>query len=148
MADMFKSFKAMNMLHVPTLSIFGPRGEIGDGSSTATVFRDNVVNRSEGSGIYCRYCKDDLFENNFLEEVGYPFGRGFDLPNDAIFVDPAFSANEPNDARTSKGNVTITRNTVSTDGAGAMNKLMGPDVVASYNHASNSGKLIVDSEGI
>jgi hypothetical protein len=140
--------KKRNQFHVPTLAIIGRRGRLNDGASTATVFRDNVIHRSEGSGVYCRYCKDDVFENNFLKEVGYPFGRGFEFPNSNVFVDPAFSANVPNDARTSKGNVTITRNTVDTDGAGAIHLVMGPGVVASHNHAWNGGLLIIDNQAI
>jgi hypothetical protein len=127
-----KTFKQRHKLHVPTLAIIGRRGQLDDHSSTATVFHDNVIHRSEGSGVYCRYCKDDIFENNFLGEVGYPFGRGYEFPN----------------AFTSKGNVTVTRNTFDTDGAGAIHLALGPGVVASLNHVTNSGLLIIDNQAI
>ena len=43
----------------------------------STVVRGNTVRRTEGAAFYCARCSHDLFEQNVVEQAGYPFARAF-----------------------------------------------------------------------
>jgi hypothetical protein len=92
-------------------------------------FANNIVNRSEGSGVLLTFTGSDLIENNHLEDVGYPFGRSIELYS---FL----------------GGQRVRRNTLIRDGAGGIGLLWGADAVAELNDVSRSGLLVTDSQGI
>ena len=93
-------------------------------------FIDNVVKRSEGSGVFISYGSHDVIYNNHFEEIGHPFAR-------AIHFSGLNMVGQ-----------TISRNRIHTDGAGAIGQLWGSHIVAEYNHVTNSGLLIIDNQGI
>ena len=96
---------------------------------TRLTFVDNVVRRSEGSGLYCAHCTNDVFSNNELTEIGYPFARALEM----------FGF---------KGGQLFERNTIRTDGAGGIGQVWGSGTLAQLNHISDSGLLITDNQGI
>ena len=42
---------------------------------TGLTYRNNFVYRTEGAGVACAFCSHDVFDNNRVEEAGYPFAR-------------------------------------------------------------------------